>query len=115
MAGPPFATGNSLRSVAVDPNDRWVYVANLGGDDVSGFSLDSASGALSPLTGSPYAAGAGGVNSVTVAPNGQYVFLAGYGGLFVYSIGQLEPFQGGVLTPVSGSPFGGGNPNVLAA
>jgi 6-phosphogluconolactonase len=114
ISGSPFATGNSPMSVAVDPNDRWVYVANLGGDDVSGFSLDSASGALSPLTGSPYAAGAGGVNSVTVAPNGQYLFLAGYGGLFVYSIGQLEPFQAGVLTPVSGSPFGGGNPNFVA-
>jgi 6-phosphogluconolactonase len=114
IPGSPFATGYSPMSVAVDPNDRWVYVANLGGDDVSGFSLDSATGALSPLTGSPYAAGAGGVNSVTVAPNGQFVFLAGYGGLFVYSIGQLEPFQAGVLTPVSGSPFGGGNPNFVA-
>ena len=114
ISGSPFATGNSPLSVAVDPNDRWVYVANQGSNDVSGYFLDSASGALSPLNGSPYAAGAGGVNSVTVAPNGQYVYLAGYGGLFVYSIGQLEPFQGGVLTQVSGSPFGGGNPNFVA-
>lgn len=114
ISGSPFATGNSPLSVAVDPNNRWVYVANQGSNDVSGYFLDSASGALSPLNGSPYAAGAGGVNSVTVAPNGQYLFLAGYGGLFVYSIGQLEPFQGGVLTPVSGSPFGGGNPNFVA-
>jgi len=114
ISGSPFATGNSPLSVAVDPNDRWVYVANQGSNDVSGYFIDPTSGALSPLTGSPYAAGAGGVNSVTVAPNGQYLFLAGYGGLFVYSIGQLEPFQGGVLTPVSGSPFGGGNPNFVA-
>ena len=114
ISGSPFATGNSPLSVAVDPNDRWVYVANQGGNDVSGYFLDSTSGALSPLAGSPYAAGAGGVNSVTVAPNGQYLYLAGYGGLFVYSIGQLEPFQGGVLTPVQGSPFGGGNPNFVA-
>jgi 6-phosphogluconolactonase len=114
ISGSPFATGNSPLSVAVDPNDRWVYVANQGSNDVSGYFLDSGSGALSPLTGSPYAAGAGGVNSVTVAPTGQYVYLAGYGGLFVYSIGQLEPFQGGQLTPVSGSPFGGGNPNFVA-
>ncbi len=114
ISGSPFATGTSPMSVAVDPNDRWVYVANLGSDNISGYFLDSANGALSPLTGSPYAAGAGGVNSVTVAPNGQSVYLAGYGGLFVYSIGQVEPFQGGLLTPASGSPFGGGNPNFVA-
>jgi probable HAF family extracellular repeat protein len=53
------------------------------------------------------------VNSVTVDPNGQYLFLAGYGGLFVYSINQF-PISG-QLTQISGSPFGGGNPNFVAA
>jgi probable HAF family extracellular repeat protein len=98
--------------VAVDPNDRSVYVANQGSNDVSGYFVDPTSGALSPLIGSPYAAGAGGVNSVTVDPNGQYVYLAGYGGLFVYQIAPLN--LPGPLTPVSGSPFGGGNPNFVA-
>ena len=114
LPGSPYATQYSPSSVAVDPNNRFVYVANLGSDNISGYFIDPTSGALSPLIGSPYAAGAGGVNSVTVAPNGQYVYLAGYGGLFVYSIGQIAPFQAGQLTPVAGSPFGGGNPNFVA-
>ncbi len=56
---------------------------------------------------------AGGVNSVTVDPTGQMVFLAGYGGVFVYTINQIAPISVGQLTPVSGSPFGGGAPNFV--
>ena len=48
-------------------------------------------------------------------PNGQYVYLAGYGGLFVYSINQFAPISMSLgVTPVSGSPFGGGTPNFVA-
>jgi probable HAF family extracellular repeat protein len=100
--------------VAVDPTDRFVYVANHGSNDISGYFVDPTSGALSPLDTSPFASGAGGVNSVTVDPTGLYLFLAGDGGLFVYSINQIAPFLYGQLTPVSGSPFGGGNPNFVA-
>lgn len=121
LAGSPYAAQYSPSSVAVDPNDRFVYVANGGSDDISGYSI--AGGTLSPLPTSPFAAGAGGVNSVTVDPSGQFVFLAGYGGLFAYSINQNQtafsnglPFASlyGQLTPVSGSPFGGGNPSFVA-
>jgi 6-phosphogluconolactonase len=114
LLGSPYATDSSPSSVAVDPNDRFVYVANQGSNDISGYFVDPTSGALSPLNGSPYSAGAGGVSSVTVDPSGQHVFLAGDGGLFVYSINQVAPFFYGQLTPLSGSPFGGGNPNFVA-
>ena len=89
-------------------------MANQGSNDISGYYIDPTSGALGPLNGSPFAAGAEGVNSVTVDPSGQYVYLAGYGGLFVYSINQFAPINVSGLTPVSGSPFGGGNPNFVA-
>ena len=121
LAGSPYAAGYSPSSVAVDPNDRFVYVANEGSEYISGYSM--AGGTLSPLPTSPFAAGAGGANSVTVDPSGQFVFLAGYGGLFAYSINQNQtafsnspPFMSlyGQLTPVSGSPFGGGNPSSVA-
>jgi 6-phosphogluconolactonase len=116
ISGSPFATGNSPLSVAVDPNDRFVYVANQGSDDITGYFPDPTSGALSPLGTSPFAAGGGGVYSVTVDPTGGMVFLAGYGGVFVYTINQSAPYflVGGQLTPVSGSPFGGGAPNFVA-
>jgi 6-phosphogluconolactonase len=35
----------------------FVYVANLGSDDVSGYSIDAATGALLPIPGSPFLAG----------------------------------------------------------
>jgi 6-phosphogluconolactonase len=110
LAGSPYAAQNSPSSVAVDPNDRFVYVANQGSNDISGYSLDSASGVLSPFLTPAFAAGSGGVNSVTVDPTDGMVFLAGSGGVFVYTI----PLGFGGLTQVSGSPFGGGNPNFVA-
>lgn len=124
LAGSPYATGYSPSSVAVDPNDRFVYVANLGSDNISGYLIDPTAGTLSPLGTSPFAAGAGGVNSVTVDPSGHFVFLAGYGGLFVYSMNQNQTAFGGggfppaslygQLTPITGSPFGGGAPSFVA-
>ncbi len=116
ISGSPFATGNSPLSVAVDPNDSYVYVANQGSDDITGYFPDPTTGALSPLGTSPFAAGGGGVYSVTVDPTGGMVFLAGYGGVFAYTINQSAPYfsVGGQLTPVSGSPFGGGAPNFVA-
>jgi 6-phosphogluconolactonase (cycloisomerase 2 family) len=43
-------------SAAVDPNERFVYVANEGSDDVSGYSINQTTGALTTLQTSPYAA-----------------------------------------------------------
>ena len=48
---------------------------------------------------------------MSVDPTGQIVFLAGSGGVFVYTINPLQ--SAGQLTPVSGSPFGGGAPNFV--
>jgi probable HAF family extracellular repeat protein len=124
IAGSPFPAGNSPISVAVDPNERFVYVANEGSDDISGYSINPTTGALTTLQTSPYAAGGGGVHSVTVDPTGGFVYLAGSGGVFAYTMNQnSEDFGGGTfppmdlygqLTPVAGSPFGGGTPNFVA-
>ncbi|MGA8596373.1 MAG: beta-propeller fold lactonase family protein [Bryobacteraceae bacterium] len=123
IAGSPFPAGTFPLSVAVDPNDRFVYVANQGSDNVSGYTINSTTGALTVLDTSPYAAGGGGVYSVKVDPTGGFVCVAGYGGIFAYSINQSSTAFGGAfpplslygqLTPVSGSPFGGGAPNFIA-
>jgi 6-phosphogluconolactonase len=123
VAGSPFPAGSSPMSVAVDPNERFVYVANEDSDDISGYSINQTTGALTTLQTSPYAAGGGGVNSVTVDPTGGFVYLAGSGGVFVYTINQDSTALGdtyppmelyGQLTPMTGSPFGGGTPNFVA-
>lgn len=125
IAGSPFPAGTFPLSVAVDPNDRFVYVANQGSNNVSGYTINTTTGALTVLDTSPYAAGAGGVYSVTVDPTGGFVYVAGYGGVFAYTINQSSNAFGptppipplalyGQLTPVTGSPFGGGAPNFVA-
>jgi probable HAF family extracellular repeat protein len=123
-----FAAGTSPISVAVDPNDRFVYVANQGSDDISGFSINLPSGGLTALATSPDGPVAGGFTSVTFDPSGGFVYLAGSGGVSAYII-QTNPTDDeiltppafppvipayGLLTPVTGSPFGGGTPGFAA-
>ncbi len=100
--------------MAVDPSDRFAYVANQGSNNISGYFIDPTSGALGPLAMSPFAAGAGGVNSVTVDPNGQSSSWQGMVDFSFTALISSRPMNFSGLTPVSGSPFGGGNPNFVA-
>ena len=112
-------------SLAVDPNERFVYVANHGSDNIWGYTINATSGALAALGTSPYAVGDAGVSSVAVAPTGANVYVAGYGGIYAYSINQNITAFGfvggssfptdlyGQLTPIQGSPFGGGSPDFV--
>jgi 6-phosphogluconolactonase (cycloisomerase 2 family) len=56
IQGSPVAAGTSPCSVAVDPSGGFVYVANSGSANVSGYSINATTGALTALTGSPFAA-----------------------------------------------------------
>ncbi len=128
ISGSPFAAGTSPVSVAVDPNDRFVYVANQGSDNISGYSINLPTGGLGALATSPYGPVAGGFTSVTFDPTGGFVYLTGSGGVSAYNI-QTNPTDFevitppsfppvisvyGQLTPVTGSPFGGGTPGFAA-
>jgi hypothetical protein len=95
--------------VVVDPTGKFAYVANSFGNSVSAYSID-ANGALTPVTGSPFAAGSESVR-VTVNPTGKFAYVANLGDntISAYRIGS-----NGALTPVKGSPFaaGGGTESV---
>jgi len=53
-----FTTGTSPQAVAVSPNGAYAYVANWGGG-VSAYTIDAATGALTPISlVSPFTAGA---------------------------------------------------------
>jgi hypothetical protein len=80
---------------------QFVYVANLGGSNVLGYTINPVTGALTPIAGSPFAAG-GGPTSVTVDPNGKFAYVANFGGVSGYTINPVT----GALTPIAGSPFG---------
>jgi 6-phosphogluconolactonase len=86
--------------VAVDLTARFAYVTNRGSDNVSGYSIAS-NGVLTPVPGSPFAAG-GGPISVAADPTAKFVYAANIdsNNVTTYSIGS-----DGALTPVPGSPF----------
>src|SRR5208283_2004806 len=82
----------------------YVYVANEGSNSVSAYSIGS-NGALTQLTGSPFAAGPF-PYGVAVSPNGSFLYVTNYttsGSVSAYSIGS-----NGALTQLTGSPFAAG-------
>ncbi len=124
LAGSPFAAmgpqGMGPQSVTVDPSGQFAYVAKgclaLGGclkSTVSAFTINSSTGALSAVAGSPFAAG-NGANQVTVDPSGQFAYVANQclnssncsaGSVSAYTINTST----GALSAVAGSPFVAGN------
>lgn len=105
IAGSPFAAGGCLQSATVDPTGKFLYVANTGcgsTGSVLAYTLDAATGALTPVTGSPFAAGIG-AYSVTVDPTARFAYVTNItvGTVSAYSIHAVT----GALTPLAGSPF----------
>src|ERR1019366_5075891 len=82
LPGAPYLTGNNPLTMAIDPTGRLLYVsaytvANsfLQSSGVYAYSIDSATGVLTPLAGSPFPQ-ANIITSITFDPNGDYAFLA---------------------------------------
>ena len=61
--------------MAVDPNNKYVYLANFGRNNVSGFEINPSTGALKTILRSPFAAGFS-PSSVAVTPSGKFVYVA---------------------------------------
>jgi 6-phosphogluconolactonase (cycloisomerase 2 family) len=57
LPGFPVVTGTDAYSVSLDLINQFLYVANDGSANVSGFRLDASTGALTPMSGSPFPAG----------------------------------------------------------
>jgi 6-phosphogluconolactonase len=98
---PQAQTNTSDNAFAVDSTSSYLYIARTGnGVGLAAYSISSA-GALTPLTGSPFAAGKQ-PTSVTLGGSGKYVYVANgiYGTISGYSIGP-----GGLPTPLTFSPY----------
>lgn len=109
QAGSPTSTGGtSPQGMRVTPDGKFVIVANQGTSNVSVFSLDSTTGALTAVPGSPFPSGgqpgpvatdlSAGPFPTTAA---KFVFVGDTGGnsLSAYTIDST-----GSLTPVPGTP-----------
>src|SRR4029077_17513004 len=92
--------------VTVSPNGKFAYVT-INGDnfgDVSAFTINATTGALTPIPGSP---AVGSVpSSVAVSVNGKFAYVTNLAdnSVSAYSINATT----GALTPVAGSPFATG-------
>ena len=106
LTGSPFGSAAYPDSVVAHPSGRFVYVAhnnsNVSNYQLSAYTVDGNTGALSPVQGSPYPV-AGYVRHLAVEPSGRYLYatlpntwqVAGF---------QIDATTGG-LTPLAGSPF----------
>src|SRR5437660_1243041 len=83
----------------------FAYVANQASNNVSAYTINTATGALTPVAGSPFAAGPTPV-SVTVDPTGKFAYTANHSSndVSAYTINAAT----GALTAVPGSPFAAG-------
>jgi 6-phosphogluconolactonase len=105
ILGSPFFTpglnaGDEISSMAMDPLIRFVYVANNGG--VSVYRINPATGALTPVHGSPFTVG-GFPYSMAIDPWGQFIYAINNDDSNV-SVYRIDPASGAV-TAVPGSPF----------
>src|SRR5260370_24828088 len=84
---------------------RFAYVADYGSNNVSAYTIDGTTGALTPVAGSSFQAGTG-PTSVTVDPTGPFAFVTNKlsNNDSAYSINGTTV----ALTPVPGSPFPAG-------
>jgi 6-phosphogluconolactonase (cycloisomerase 2 family) len=106
VAGSPFPVGGFPTSVTVEPRGQFAYVANDNGPslagNVSAFTINGTTGALTPIAGSPFPAGLR-PKSLTVDPSGRFVYVANLlsNNVSTYAIDGST----GALTPVADSPF----------
>lgn len=113
IPGSPFATGGTGTSdvfyfneqLTIDRLNNRLYVVNDGSDTVSAYSINTATGALTPLPFSPIALPVGEYSTVAVHPSGSPLI-----------IGETDSFDSApydhgsysfVITPTTASPAAG--------
>jgi 6-phosphogluconolactonase (cycloisomerase 2 family) len=104
--GNPIPTGAHSHNLGIDPSGRFVYVCSEDSNQIFAFTVDQNSGALTPISGSPYP-GASGPLDVAVDQATKFAYVSNSGGeIQAFSIdpstGALTP-----LSPTAVFPSGG--------
>jgi 6-phosphogluconolactonase len=110
VPGSPFATDTGPFSIVADPSGSVLYTANTGAateteavpGSISAFMIDSATGALIPVSGNPQHIAV--QAQISIDPLGKFLFVPETSGVAVYAINSAT----GVLAQVAGSPFAAG-------
>jgi len=106
IGGSPFTvpgqTGNSNPfGVVVDVSGKFVYETMSMTNQIAAWSLDSTSGVLTSVPGSPFSTG---LLPTFMVTTGKFLFAMNSGAISAYTIDPTT----GVLTAVNGSPFSAG-------
>lgn len=105
--GSPYPTGGTTATgLAIDAQGARVYVTNKDSNNVSAFTIDASTGALTAAVGSPFATGTG-PESVSVDRSTSLVLVSNRGTSTTpgTTVSMFNSGVGAALTPVSGSPF----------
>jgi 6-phosphogluconolactonase len=104
--GSPFTPPASatIAVLAFHPSGKFLYAATgFAGNGVMGWSVDSTTGGLIVLAGSPYQAGMLAFGTATFDPSGKFLYVSA--GAPAGILGFSVDASSGALTPLSGSPF----------
>jgi YD repeat-containing protein len=109
VTGSPYPLAANANVVLTDPSGKFVYAAsgsvNNPTGSISGFSIDRATGALTPIPGSPFTT-AGAPLAILIHASGKYLFATNYhqNVAATLSVFGIDPTTG-VLAEITGSPF----------
>ena len=107
LPGISIDVGQSIVGSMIVVNKKFLYIPDQNGSGgVMGFSINRSSGALTEITGSPFAVAPSQITTLAADPDangGRFLFAADFtsGDLVVFTIDPTS----GALTPVTGSPF----------
>jgi 6-phosphogluconolactonase len=99
-----IATPDGPYAMIFSSSGNFVYVSCDNAAAVAAFSVDSNSGALSPVSGSPYPLG-GKPQGMATSPDGNFLYVADSSNQI---IGLAISPSDGTLTAIAGSPFSAG-------
>ena len=87
--------------MAVDPTGKFLYATDVYGDEIFGYIIDAATGALTGVFNSPFATGSS-ASDIAFGPEGKFAYVAtSSSNISAYAVDPAT----GVLTPLGGSPF----------
>ena len=103
ISGSPFAAGVTPLGLGIDPQGALLFVANSGSNTVSAYAIDSSTGALGAVSGSPFPTGGVGPSAVAVDSDTNFVYVTEQTS---HDIAAFAIASNGALGTVKGSPFG---------
>ena len=107
----PVKSVDAIQGLAVNSAGTYLYAAETGLSGVRALSINSTTGALSEITGSPYTTGTG-PWAVFIDSTGSYLYVTNRS---ANTVSAFLLSGTGALTQISGSPFSAGtNPVAIA-